>query len=91
MVYSLQHEHSALSWVASRLSKLVTADQIQAEVASMQTIALGPDTSPFDRDFYHLRIREAAHELSGVLDRNGAAAVWAVVLRWQTSIRVRRG
>ena len=75
----MQHERRALSWVALIKAELtLTADQINTEVTPIETIALGSDASPFDRDFCHLRNRELTRELSGVLDRNGAAAVLAV-------------
>ena len=47
----------------------LTADQINAEVTPIETIALGSDASTFDRDFCHLRNQRAD---TGIVRRLGS-------------------
>lgn len=83
-----QAERAANAWVSDRMLKASTVSQIKQVLEQMAAVKPSPELSPFEGDFYNLRILGAAKELSIVLERGGPAAVWATVSRWHDAIVV---
>jgi hypothetical protein len=86
----IQEERRAQVWVASRLTPRLDTAQVKKELVAMQGVALGPDVSLSDRDFYNLRVKQLGRQLAATLDRSGLDAVMTAVSRWQREIVIKR-